>query len=51
MTLIAFACREHEATIVTDTLAYRSGCASIGHTSKVLALPHLDAVVAGQGDS
>lgn len=49
MTLIAFATHGDRATIATDTLAYDRGGRRMGHTSKALPLPHLDAAMMTQG--
>lgn len=50
MTMIAIACAADRAVLMTDTLAYTSNVAKVGHTSKFLVIPHLDAAVLAQGD-
>ncbi len=51
MTLIAFATNGDTATIMTDSLAYSAGGRSMGHSTKLLPLPHIDAALATQGNS
>lgn len=49
MTLVAFTVQPNSADIITDTLTYRRNGRSLGATTKVLSLPHLDAAVMTQG--
>lgn len=51
MTLVAFATYGDKAEILTDTTSYGSSLVTMGHTSKVMPLPHLDAAVLSQGSS
>lgn len=51
MTLIAFHAREDEATLLTDTLSYTENFSSLGATTKVQPLLHLDAAFAVKGTS
>lgn len=50
MTLIAIACKGDTAEILYDSLAYTQNLGKIGHTSKCMVLPHLDAAILSQGD-
>ena len=51
MTLIAFAASRGRAEIITDTRTYTHTATRMGHTSKVMLLPHLDAAVMDQGST
>ncbi|MCF6507372.1 SEC-C domain-containing protein [Blastococcus sp. MG754426] len=51
MTLIAFAAHADRAEIITDTLTYTHTATRMGHTSKLLPLPHLDAAIVAQGST
>lgn len=51
MTLIAFAARRDRAEIITDTRTYNHVATQMGHTSKVMLLPHLDAAMLAQGST
>ncbi len=49
MTLIAIATYGNSAEFITDTLSYSANLRSLGHTSKSMVLPHIDAAVLTQG--
>jgi hypothetical protein len=51
MTLIAFATHRDRAEIITDTQTYTHNGTRMGHHSKVLTLPHLEAAMMAQGST
>lgn len=51
MTMIAFAAHRDRAEIITDTVTYTHTATRMGHTSKVMLLPHLDAAMLAQGST
>jgi hypothetical protein len=50
MTLVAFNATAESADLITDTWSYALSAQTLGHVSKVMAIPHLDTVVTTQGD-
>ncbi|GAA1154969.1 hypothetical protein [Nocardioides aquiterrae] len=50
MTLIAIACKGDHAEFVTDSMSYTKNLGKLGHTSKSMLIPHLDAAVLTAGD-
>ena len=51
MTLIAFQTHGDHAELITDTTSYTVNGSRLGQCSKLLPLPHMDALIAAQGDS
>lgn len=51
MTMIGFACADDEAVFITDSLAYNPNVRHLMPSTKFTNLPHLNAVVMGQGTS
>jgi hypothetical protein len=51
MTLISIAASGDSAEFITDSMAYTQNLGKLGHTSKSMPIPHLDAAVLGRGDS
>lgn len=51
MTLIAIGTHRDRVEIISDTLAYTTSGSVLSHSSKLLAIPHLDTVVATQGST
>ena len=51
MTLIAFNTTRERAEVLTDTLAYSPNFRHMGHSAKVVQLPHIDAVATMTGDN
>ncbi|MDT0201353.1 hypothetical protein [Nocardioides sp. AE5] len=49
MTLIAVACYGDHAEIVTDSIQYSRNASVLGHSTKTLAIHHLDSAVVTQG--
>jgi hypothetical protein len=49
MTMIACTTRPDGADIITDTLTYRSNGRTMGQTTKLFPMPHIDTVVMTQG--
>lgn len=50
MTMIAFAVRPDRVEVMTDSLGYTRMASQLSRTGKTVTIPHLDTIVATQGD-